>query len=359
MTNLNALEQEHPATDLYTFYVGTYTEATSEGIYKYLLHSDGSISEMGLVAKTENPSWITLSTDKNILLAVNEIDTAHGKGITESYSVLENGLQLSGRKSSGGAHPCFTTVNDTGKVLTANYTGGNVALHQIKDDNSLSDILDLQQHTGSSIDKRQETPHAHSAWFEPETDTVISLDLGTDQIWFSRIDEKENKLTPLEQQTLNFVPGSGPRHLCFHPNKKWFYVVNELNSTVTLITKTEAGDYLLGESFSTLPPAFSGENHPSHIKMTADGAFLYVANRGYDSIAVFKTSFSDGSLKLLGQKSTGGKNPRSFSLSPDEKYILIANQETDNIVILSRNKLNGLLKYKKKFIVSTPACICF
>ncbi len=359
MTNLSPLEQEHPATSLFPSFVGTYTEGDSEGIYKFLLHADGSISNIGLVAKTENPSWIVLSKDKSCLLAVNEIDTADGKGLIESYTVQEKGLTLSGRKSSGGAHPCFIAVNDDGLVVSANYTGANVSLYQLKEDHQLSDILALQQNSGSSVHERQQAAHTHSCWFEPGTNHILSLDLGADQVLFSQLDAKTQLFIPLPEDTLNLEPGSGPRHLCFHPNKKWIYIVNELNSTITVVHKSESGKYTLGDSFSTLPQAFSGNNTCSHIHITKDGAFVYAANRGYDSIAVFKTNFKDGSLSLIGQKSAGGKSPRSFNLSPDEKFLLIANLQSDNIVILKRNSSNGLLKYKSKFTLSSPACIAF
>lgn len=342
-----------------SFYVGTYTNGESRGIYKYLLHQDGSLSPVGLAGKTENPSFLALGADKSFLLAVNEIDHGTGAGTVESYSVDGDQLRLISSRSSGGNNPCFVTVDKSGNVLVANYSGGNVGFLRLEESGALTDILDIQQHEGDEASERQDAPHAHSVWFEPSGDGVISVDLGTNELWFSRLDVVKQKFIPSDQTKLSMDSGAGPRHLDFHPNGKWIYVVNELNSTVTLITKTLDALYEKGPSFSTLPAAYTKQNTCSDIHISSDGNFLYVANRGHDSIAVFGVVAVDGSLKLLGHKSSGGNDPRSFSLSPDENHLLVANQHSNNIVVLRRDNKSGLLKYKNQSPAPTPTCILF
>ncbi len=340
------------------FYIGTYTDGKSEGIYKYILHQDGSMDAVGLAAKSVNPSFLAKTSDHKFLIAVNEIDQYEQCGSVESYLISEDTLKLMNRRSSGGAHPCFVAINDDNYVLAANYTGGNVGLLKLEEQGRLSELLDVQQHEGMGTTDRQQGPHAHSAWFQSQTN-VISVDLGTNELWFSSIDSEQNKLIAADPSTLKMEDGAGPRHLAFHPNGKWIYVVNELSSQVALVHFDDESSYTLGDAVSTLPANFTEHNTCADIKISSDGNFLYASNRGHNSIAVFKIDSANGSLKLLGNKGCGGDGPRNFALSPDENYILVANQHTNNIVSLKRNKTTGLLKYVNQIEAPTPVCILF
>ncbi|MBL4561222.1 MAG: beta-propeller fold lactonase family protein, partial [Labilibaculum sp.] len=146
----------------YSFFLGTYTDGDSKGIYKLEMDTTGHIKMLGLVAKTKNPSFLTFANNQRTLLAINEISLDNNMGTVESYQVKDS-LKLISRKPSGGAHPCFVTANDAGVVLAANYTGGNIGYLQLNQNGELSDLLDVQQHTGSGTHpKRQNEPHAHS-----------------------------------------------------------------------------------------------------------------------------------------------------------------------------------------------------
>ena len=347
------------SSETQSFFIGTYTDGESLGIYKYALHADGSLSRIGLAVMSNNPSFLALSADKKFLIAVNEINDNDGVGSVESYLVSADSLKLLNRKSSGGAHPCFVAVNTDGFVLTANYTGGNVGLLQLDDQGLLSDILDVQQHSGQGTTTRQAGPHAHSAWFNPIDNSIISIDLGTNELWFSSVDPHSNKFHPSEQEKLQMGPGDGPRHLAFHPNGKWLYVVNELTSTVSKVERNDAGIYRLESSVSALPAGYSEPNTCADIHISSDGNFVYASNRGHNSIAVFNVDAGDGSLKLKGNKACGGEGPRNFAFSPDENFILVANQHSNNIVSLRRDRTTGLLKYVSQTEAPTPVCIVF
>ncbi len=339
------------------FFIGTYTNTESEGIYKYVLQKDGKMKQLGLVAKITNPSFLTMSSDKKFLIAISEVDIT---GTVESFLITEDSLKFINRSSSGGANPCFVTINDDGFVLTANYTSGNIGLLKLNKKGELSDLKDVQQHTGKGETERQQAPHAHSTWYEPNTsNTVISVDLGTNELWFSHLDTQSQKLTPSEQPKLKMNEGAGPRHLTFHPNGKWVYVVNELNSTVVLIQKSEKGRYIKGVPVSTLPLGYTDTNNCADIHISSDGKFLYVSNRGHNSIAIYNVNNDDGLLTLIGHQSTLGNGPRNFSLSPDNNYLLVANQYTNNIVSFKRDKITGLLTYICQIKAPTPVCILF
>ena len=342
--------------DSYSFFVGTYTNVESQGIYKYVLQKDGVLKRLGLAAKLTNPSFLTMSTDKKFLLAVSEIENT---GAVESFLVTGDSLKFISRSSSGGAHPCFVTMNDSGFVLTANYTSGNVGLLKLNKKGELSDLLDVQQHTGKGTTKRQQEPHAHSTWFEPDGSTIISVDLGTNELWFSHLDAQSQKLRPSNPYKLKMSEGAGPRHLTFHPNGKWIYIVNELNSTVVLVQKSDNGKYKKGIPITTLPTGYTDTNNCADIHISSDGKFVYASNRGHNSIAIYSVDSGDGSLTLIGHQTTLGKGPRNFSLSPNDNYLLVANQHTNNIVSFKRDKITGLLKYMNQIEAPTPVCILF
>jgi len=344
--------------DSYSFFVGTYTNGESQGIYKYSLQNDGTLKRTGLAAKSDNPSFLTMSIDKKYLIAVNEIDQ-EGTGKVSSFSITKDSLSFISSSSSGGAHPCFVTVNEIGYLLTANYTGGNVGLLRLNKKGELSSLLDVQQHIGNGTTERQQAPHAHSAWFEPVSNTIISIDLGTNELWFSHLDTITQKLIPSNPPKLKMQPDAGPRHLVFHPNNKWVYVVNELNSTVQLLIKSDNDIYKKETPISTLPIDYTEPNTCADIHISSDGKFVYASNRGHDSISIFNVNAKDGSLSLAGHQSTYGKGPRNFSLSPDDNYLLVANQHTNNIVSFKRDKITGLLKYIEQISAPTPVCLLF
>lgn len=342
-----------------SFYVGTYTGGDSEGIYKYRLKADGTIHKIGLAAKSENPSFLTLSHDKRFLLAANEINSENGMGTVESFLIKGDSLSLINKKTSGGAHPCYISTNASNYVLTANYSSGNIGLLKLNDQGVLSKLLDVQQHFGKGTTERQTEPHAHFSKFDFDNKAVISVDLGTNQLWFSILDTLQQKLLPATPNKLSMANGAGPRHLAFHPNKKWIYVINELDCTVTLIKKNNESIYEKGGAVSTLPKNYTAPNTSADIHISSDGKFLYTSNRGHNSIAIFKVNMKNGDLKLIGHASTKGDGPRNFSLSPDGGYLLVANQNSNNIVSFKRNKDTGELQYVDQIDVPMPVCILF
>lgn len=342
----------------YEFFVGTYTAGESEGIYKYLLYEDGNMEKIGLVAKTKNPSFLALSSDKKTLLSVCEVENKNGVGFVESFSLMRDSLQFINRKSTGGAYPCFVSINPANFVLVANYSGGNVGLFEFSESGRLSEILDLQQHIGSGSHLRQKSAHAHSAWFSPFSNDVIAVDLGTNELWISQLNE-DNKTLDIESlKKLKMEEGAGPRHLVFHPNGKWIYVINELNSSISLAVK-ENETYEKSNSVSTLSLNFDGENYCGDIHISSDGNFVYASNRGHNSIAIFKVNPENGNLKLIAHELVRGNWPRNFSLSPDGDYLLVANEKSNNLISFKRDKISGLLNYVSEINAPSPVCILF
>ncbi|MDW5287839.1 lactonase family protein [Formosa sp. PL04] len=344
--------------DSFPFYVGTYTDKKdSKGIYKYELNADGTFSEIGLQTITENPSFLSLSADKKHLISGNKLDPKNGT--VSSFAIEGDSLILQNAITSGGINPCFVTASKDNYVLAANYGSGSIGLLQLKNDGHLSDLLNVQQHTGKGTTSRQEGPHAHSAYFVPNSDEIITIDLGTNSLWFYKIDKQSNTLQPSEPITLSMAEGAGPRHLTFHPNNKWIYVINELDNTVTQVEKLANGDYIVKESITTLPANYTEPSYCADIHITTDGKFLYASNRGHNSIAIFEVNPENGSLTSIGLESSRGNFPRNFSLSPNEDFLVLANQNSDNLVSYKRDKETGLLTFVDEIKSPTPSCVLF
>ncbi|QTD37171.1 lactonase family protein [Polaribacter batillariae] len=340
-----------------TFYVGTYTKKDSKGIYKYALSSVGKLSKIGLMAETVNPSFLAKSKNNKTLFAVGETDI-NGTGFISSFKIEKDTLEFISKAETGGANPCFVAVNTNNYMVTANYSGGNVGLLKADNSGKLMPLLFVQQHSGKGTTKRQQSPHAHSAWFHPNKKEIISVDLGTNELWFSKINTTKNKLVFTKQKKLKMADGAGPRHLTFHPNKKWIYVLNELNNTISLV-KEKDSTYFIENTVSTLPKNFTDNSKAADIHISDDGKFVYASNRGHNSIAIFEVNPENGNLKTVGYKDVLGDNPRNFSLSPDNKFLVVANQDTNNIISFKRDTATGKLTFINEVFAPTPVCILF
>ena len=339
-------------------YVGTYTQAPSEGINLLIMDPDsGQITHQGVVAKTENPSF----------LAIHPIGQYEGKasGSVSAFRIdPESGsLSLINRQSSEGGAPCHIVIDTEGKnVLVANYSGGNVAVLPIQPDGSLSPTSDVVQHKGSSVNpRRQEGPHAHSINLDATGRYAIAADLGIDKLLVYRFDSKAGSLTPNDPPAAIVQPGAGPRHFDFHPNNRLAFSINELNSSVTaFLFDPEAGTLEETQTISTLPEGFEGNNSTADIHVHPSGKFLYGSNRGHDSIAMFRIDEKAGTLEPLGHQSTGGSTPRNFGIDPTGRFLLAANQGSDSIIVFRIDQETGALEQTEHRVeVPAPVCIKF
>ena len=351
-----------------TVYVGTYTTKGSDGIYVYKLNQqNGEMTLLHTVNDVENPSFLEISPDGRYLYSVHELNNYNGKrtGAVRSFAIdpSTRNLTLLSEQASNGEHPCHVSVTPAGSfVLLANYTSGSVSIFPAKE-GILDAASDTAQHVGSGPNiGRQKGPHAHSINISPDGRFAFSPDLGSDKIINYKIDYNIGRLLPNSAQKFTATaPGAGPRHFTFHPNGRFAYVINELNSTITSFAyDPENGILTEIETYPTLPENFDGESTCADIHISPDGLFLYGSNRGHDSLVIFKIEASTGKLSLIGFEPTGGKTPRNFGIDPSGTFLLAANQNSDNIVIFRRDIKTGLLeKTGYEVQVSKPVCITF
>jgi len=367
---LSAAESQAPGkVDRLRAYVGTYTRGASKGIY--LLELDlaaGKLQSVGLAGEAVNPSFVALHPSRPLLYTVGEIDQFAGKksGAVSAFSVdpKTGRLTLLSQESSQGTGPCHLAVDRTGQcVVVANYGSGSVACLPILEDGRLGPATSFFQHEGKSVNpQRQQGPHAHCTVLDAANRFLFVCDLGLEKIMSYRLDPAKGELRPSDPPATAVTPGSGPRHLAFHPNGRYAYVINEMGNTVTAFTyDAQRGTLASLKTISTLPEGFNkGSNTTAEVQVHPSGRFLYGSNRGHNSIAIFAIDAASGRLRSLGHQSTQGKTPRSFAIDPAGAYLLAANQDSDNIVLLAIDGQTGVLRPTGQSVsVGAPVCIEF
>jgi 6-phosphogluconolactonase len=352
----------------YLLFVGTYTAKDSKGIYAYRLESSSKrLIPLGLVAETPNPSFLAIDPTGRFLYAVNELEKYKGEasGSISAFAIDKKSgkLSLLNEVSSRGTDPCHVSLDKSGKyVLLANYGSGSVATFPVLKDGRLGEAATFVRHTGSGPDRdRQEGPHAHWIGVTPDNRFAMAADLGIDRVLVYRFNDKSGTLSANDPPFEKLEPGSGPRHLDFHPNGRFVYVLSELQSKINVFSyNLQQGALRPLQSVETVPEQFSGTNYPAEIKVHPNGKVLFASNRGHDSIAVFSIDQKKGTLSLVGQFSTQGKKPRNFEIDPSGSHLFVANQENGNIVIFEIDQATGKLTPTGQVLyVDSPVCLKF
>ncbi len=349
-------------------YIGTYTGSKSQGIYLARFQpATGRLSAPELAAETKNPSFLALHPNRPVLYAVGEIGNFEGKrtGAVSAFGIDEptGKLTLLNQQSSGGAGPCYLAVDATGGcVLVANYGGGSVAVLPIEADGRLREPSMTVPHQGSSVNpQRQAGPHAHCTVPDPANRFALVCDLGLDKVLVYRLDPGKGALAPNDPPFVSAKPGSGPRHLAFHPNGRFVYVINEIKSTLTAYGyDAPAGVLKELQTVPMLPADFKADNICAEVQVHPSGRFVYGSSRGHDSIAAFAIDPKSGQLTFIERQSTQGKTPRHFALDPGGHWLLAENQDSDNVVIFQVDTESGRLRPTgQRAAVGAPACLVF
>jgi 6-phosphogluconolactonase len=350
----------------YLVFVGTYTTKTeSKGIYAFEFDTDrGKLTPKGVAAETIDPSWVAVHPSGNFLYAANEA----GKASTVSAFAVDaksGKLTLLNQLPSLGEDPCYLSFDKTGKYLfVANYSSGTIAVFPILTDGRLGEHTALVKDQGVTgpNKERQEGPHAH--WIEVSSDNRFAFvaDLGLDAILSYRFDASKGSLTPNKAFLLRpLTAGAGPRHATFSPGGSHFYVLSEINSTVTAFAYApDHGVFGYLGGVPMLPASFEGRNDAAEIAIHQSGKWLFASNRGQDSIAVFSIDPANGKLTAAGGFPTGGREPRHFAIDPSGKYLLAENQFSNNIVVFKIDPATGGLTPTGQLVeVPSPVDLTF
>ena len=349
-------------------YVGTYTEdGRRNGIFIVRMNPQtGALVQVAAVDAGANPSFLAIHPSGRTLYAVNEVDkTPEGAtGALRAFAINRDsgGLSPLDEQPSEGAAPCYVTTDRTGRfALVANYTGGTIAILPVGARGVLAKASQVVQQAGTGpVSDRQEKAHAHCIIPHPSNRFVMAADLGADRVFVYRLDSKRGTLQRAETSNAVLPPGTGPRHLAFHPRLPLLFVSGELNSTVTALhCDPRSGALTSVQTISTLPSGWSGVNFPADVHVAPDGRTLYVSNRGHNSVAVFSIT-RDGVLAFEQAMPTGGDWPRNFSLDPTSRWLLVANQRSGSVVVFARDVSTGKLTSTTQHLdVASPVCVRF
>ncbi|NQV75520.1 MAG: lactonase family protein [Bacteroidetes bacterium] len=347
-------------SEKYHMLVGTYTSpGKSEGIYVYEFDSqNGAITYKSKIV-LESPAYFAVSPDRKFVYSVTE--SKESKISALAFDPKTGDLKLLNSQPSGGNGPTYISVDaNRNYVFAANYGGGSITALPIESNGTLgSDIQDIK-HEGSSIARKK--PFVHSAVVSPDNKYVLTADLGTDKINIYRFNAK-NRPQALSAATQPFVtldPGAGPRHSTFHPNKKFFYVVTEINSTVYAFNYKD-GHLSQIQSVSMVPEGFAGPGHGADIHVSGDGKFLYASTRStVNEIAIYSIDQKTGMLSLVAKQPSFGKSSRTFDFDPSGNWLLSTSQVTNEIVVFKRNPESGKLTPSgQKLQIDKPSMVKF
>ncbi len=360
-------------------YVGTYTEpirfgtgkilqGKGEGIYVYRMdQSSGALEMVGKATGIVNPSYLAIHSTRQCLYAVNELKTYEGQptGTISAFAAdaRTGKVEFLNKRLTHGTDPCHVALDTQGKnVFVANFMSGSICILPVLADGSLGEATDFIQHQGSSLDPvRQKGPHAHSATLDPADRFAFVPDLGLDKVMVYKFDPQLGRLQPNEIPWITMRPGAGPRHMAFHPGGRFAYLINELDSTVAVLSYDgKRGTFTELQIVPTLPDVFRGESACGDIQVSPWGGFVYASNRGHDSIVIYKVERPTGRLTYVGHEPTRGKTPRHFGIDPTGRFLLAANQDSDTIVTFHIDPQTGkLLPTGHVTQVPTPVCVKF
>ena len=348
-------------------YIGTYADAGSESIFLYKLNSEtGEMTRVSGFKAGPNPSFLTLDEQRNYLYAVNETGDYEGQksGAVSAFSIDQQtgNLTLLNQVASKGGSPCYISLGADGKtVLVANYMGGNVAALPVQENGQLAEAADVEQHKGVGPNKnRQEAAHAHYIAQSPDNRYVYAVDLGIDKILSYKLDGAGGTLTPTEPAVAFAAkPGAGPRQLAFHPDGKYAYVINELNSTMTALAyNSENGTFTEVQTLPSIPADYKENNQPAAVRVSPDGKFVYGSNRGHNSIVVYSIDESTGKMTHVENVPSGGDWPRDMTIDLTGNVLLVANERSNSIAALKIDKATGKLTATgHEAQVSKPVCV--
>ena len=337
----------------YLLYVGTYTNpmpkttSASKGIYAFRFDSKtGALSPIGVVAETVNPAHVWGSPDGRFLYAVNW-STGDPAGDTVSAFAIDRktgGLKFLNKVSSHGESPNQIVLDPSGKIAaTVTYNGGTITAFAVEPDGRLTEAIYTEKHAGQPLSAKQPGPRAHGVVFSKDGRWAYVAQLGLDRVYTYRVDPLKRTFAPAEPPfaTMN-AGGSGPRRLQLHPNGRFLYVNHETDSKVSVFAVSGASVRQM-QAVSTLPADYAGNNSTAEIQIDRTGKWLYVTNRGHDSIARYAVDAATGRVTPTGHTPSGGRTPRNITIDPTNRFLVAANQNGDTVVVFRIDAATGNL----------------
>lgn len=346
------------AQDRARFYVGTGAKDTGSSISLCeLTLKSGAVTVIDTFNNAVGPGYVTFSPDKKNLYSVNQDHTI------AAFAVGKGGeLTYLNSQFAEGQNPCHVSVHPSNRMaFLANYGSGSWAAYRLDEDGKLSGASDKFQFSGSGPDKsRQEKPHAHCVVPSPNGNFVYVSDLGTDRLMNYKIDKKTGQVVANPAQAyFSTKPGAGPRHLAIHSSGKYLYLLNEMHTSLTACAIDAQGVVTEIETVPTIPADFREKNTSAAIRLHPNGKYVYVSNRGYNSIHGFEI-LKNGKLKSVGEVRQELNTPRDFNFDPSGKFMIVGNQKTNDLTVFRVDPKTGQMTFLSKSIaLKDPICVQF
>ncbi|MFF3751828.1 lactonase family protein [Streptomyces sp. NPDC002018] len=343
-------------------FIGSFTSAGGRGIIHVAVDPDtGALTERGATDAVADPSFLTLAPDGSVLYAVSETDEGAAAAFTAPAGTgAGDGVPrlIGDPVPVRGSSPTHLTLT-AGHLLTANYGSGSVTALSVGGDGGLLSATGVLRHEGGGPHpERQRGPHAHQVLADPSGRWILVTDLGTDSVRISSLDPASGELTAHGETALR--PGTGPRHLAFHPAGGHAYVLNELEPTLTLCRWDAAGGVLepVGEA-PVLPDSADVASYASEVVVSQDGRFVWAANRGHDSIAVLALDATHEKAELVTTVPCGGTWPRDLVLDPTGRRLYAANEHSGDVTWFDLDPTTGIPARAGSIEAPAASCVIF
>jgi 6-phosphogluconolactonase len=347
-------------------YIGTQGSGAGQGIYAARLDTrTGELTRIGLAAEAARSLWLVARPDMPILYATAEIGTADAPadGVLTLRADRRTGLLTRiGSVSSGGGGPTYLALDlRFGVLFTANYGTGQVAALPVLADGTLASPASVQNDAGAGPTARQKGPHAHMVALDPSRRFVLVPDLGADRLFVYRYDREKHLLSPGEPPFEATPPGTGPRHFAFSPGGKFLYLVTELSPELhTYRWDARNGRLHLVATIPTVDPATRDANKGAEVVASADGRFLYLSNRGEDTIVCYSVDRASGALREVQRIASGGRTPWSMGVDPSGRWLLVTNQGSDTVTVFGRDpKFGRITPTGQSISVPKPVAVAY
>ncbi|MFF3692736.1 lactonase family protein [Streptomyces sp. NPDC002221] len=337
-------------------FIGSFTTAGGHGVTAVAVDGgSGALTPLGSSAAVANPSYLAASADGRVLYAVGE----SADGTAAAFDITAGAPRPLGTPVSvGGAGPTHLALA-AGHLVTANYDSGSVTALPVRPDGGLGPAASVLAHHGSGPDPdRQREPHAHQVLADPSGRWIVSVDLGTDSVRVCELPPGTGVLSLHVETALR--PGSGPRHLAFHPGGRHAYVLNELAPTLTVCRwDAEAGALEALHEVPVVEDGVSADTYPSEVVVAPDGRFAWAANRGHDSIAVLALDASGEQARLVTTVDCGGHWPRDLTLDPSGRRLYASNERSGDVTWFDLDAATGIPARAGSLDAPAASCLVF
>lgn len=348
-------------------YFGTFSRVSDGGVFVSVLDSaTGAISDAKVAAHAESPGFLAIDSEKQRVYAISQTgDNNRLHGCVDSFAIDNASGQLEplSHEVTPRGPFCYLALDRTrGFLGAARYNDGNAVIFPVDANGRIQPVSSEVQHQGSGPNReRQEKAHVHSINFSPDNRFAIVADLGIDEIRSYRFDAAKGTLAPTPASRLHTAPGSGPRHFTFHPSSKFAYAVCEVDATIlALAYDAVEGALKLLQVSPLLPVGTEGEQRAAEVVVHPSGNYVYVSNRGYDSLVVYLVDKSTGKLSFIQREHEGIAYPRNFAIDPSGRWLLCANRDSNSITVYSIDQNTGRIsRTGHSTKVPQPVCVRF